>query len=208
MTDRLTLYVLLAACLILGILVAVELAPEGASDSGRIETSERSGMGSPAVRRPPREMLDELLATTLARPLFSATRRPPQSAVSDGAAGADLADARLTGIITEPARRIAIFAVTGAKALRLTEGEAVSGWRIESITPREVALSGPSGTKTLEPKFDPGLASSAPGPAPAPTAAGRPVVAPLPAASAGARPNIPPVPGQPPPRPRRAERQQ
>src|SRR5437016_1774726 len=207
MTDRLTLYVLLAACLILGILVAVELAPEGASDSGRIETSERSGMGSPAVRRPPREMLDELLATTLARPLFSATRRPPQSAVSDGAAGADLADARLTGIITEPARRIAIFAVTGAKALRLTEGEAVSGWRIESITPREVALSGASGTKTLEPKFDPNLGSPGPGPTPAAAVAGRPAVVPLPAGTAAARPGVPPVPGQP-PRPRRVERQQ
>jgi hypothetical protein len=208
MTDRLTLYVLIAACLILGIAVAIELSPEAGSDSSRAETSERSGAGLPAARRPPREMLDELLATILARPLFSSTRRPPQSAVSDGAASADLADTRLTGIIIEPARRIAIFAITGAKPLRLTEGEAVSGWRIESITPREVALSGPSGTKTLEPKFDPNLGSPPPGPTPAPTAAGRPAVAPLPAAAAAVRPNIPPVPGQLPPRPRRAERQQ
>src|SRR5437667_6721148 len=206
MTDRLTLYVLLAACLILGILVAVELAPEGASDSGRIETSERSGMGSPAVRRPPREMLDELLATTLARPLFSATRRPPQSAVSDGAAGADLADARLTGIITEPARRIAIFAVTGAKALRLTEGEAVSGWRIESITPREVALSGPSGTKTLEPKIDPSLGAPPSGPGGA-AAAVRPPTPPSAAAAPPARPGVPSGPGRTRPQPARIDRQ-
>jgi hypothetical protein len=207
MTDRLTLYILLAACLTLSVVIAIELTHETDTDASRTETSERSATGSPASRRPPREMLDELLAITLARPLFSSTRRPPQSAVSDGA-NADLADTRLTGIIIEPARRIAIFAVTGARPLRLTEGDAVSGWRIESITPREVALSGPSGTKTLEPKFDPNLGSSPPRPASAPTAAGRPVVAPPPAANPAARPNIPPVPGQPPPRPRRAERQQ
>ncbi len=33
----------------------------------------------------------------------------------------------------------------------------MSGWRVERINPREVSLSGPSGTKTLQPKFDPNL---------------------------------------------------
>jgi hypothetical protein len=206
MTDRLTLHALLAACLVLGIVVAVELAPEADAVAGRVETAERSGTGSPSAKRPPRETLDEQLAITLAQPLFSSTRRPPQNAV--GNAGADLADARLTGIVVEPAHRIAIFAVTGAKPLRLTEGEAVSGWRIESITPREVALSGPGGTKTLEPKPDPTLGSPAPGSTPAPAVAGRPVVAPPAAATAAARPGVLPLAGQPPPRPRRVERQQ
>src|SRR5206468_4119990 len=201
------IYLWLAGCLSLGTVVVVELAPAADPDSGRAEISERSGMASAALRRPPREVLDELLATTLARPLFNSTRRPPQSAVSDGAGSADLADTRLTGIVIEPGRRIAIFAVNGAKPLRLTEGEAVSGWRIESITPREVALSGASGTKTLEPKFDPNLGSPGPGPTPAAAVAGRPAVVPLPAGTAATRPGIPPVPGQP-PRPRRVERQQ
>ena len=90
---------------------------------------------------------------TLARPLFSATRRPPQT---EGNAAADpgLTDTRLTGIVTEPDHRVAIFAITGAKPVALTEGETVSGWRIDSISPREVSLSGPGGTKILQPRID------------------------------------------------------
>jgi len=135
--------------------------------------------------------------------LFSSTRRPPQSAVNDGPS-ADLGDTRLTGIVTEPGRHLAIFAVNGAKPLKLSEGEAVSGWRIESITPREVSLSGPGGSKTLEPKVDPSLSQ---GPASAPTPinpAARPPV-PLPAGAAGLpRPGVPTtLPTPPLPRPAR-----
>src|SRR5213080_2708144 len=90
--------------------------------------------------------------TRRAQQLGSSTRRPPQDAPS-GAADSDLSDARLTGIVTTPGRRIAIFAVNGDKPLKVAEGDAVSGWRIESITPREVSLSGPTGGKTLQPKL-------------------------------------------------------
>jgi hypothetical protein len=68
---------------------------------------------------------------------------------------------RLTGIVTEP-DHVAIFAMNGAKPLRVSEGEAASGWRIESIAPQEVSLSGPGGTKTLEPKPDPNLVQQPP----------------------------------------------
>jgi hypothetical protein len=101
---------------------------------------------------------------------------------------------RLTGIVTEPDHHVAIFAVNGAKPLRLTEGEAVSGWRIESISPREVALSGPGGTKTLEPKLDPNLAQQPPPqPAAANPAARQP--AQPPAANTAARQPVQPAPG-------------
>jgi hypothetical protein len=87
-----------------------------------------------------------------------------------GLAGSDVRGRRLsrragTGVRGRRLRRrfldevwiehhLAIFAVNGAaKPLRLTEGEDVSGWRIESITPHEVSLSGPGGTKTLQPKL-------------------------------------------------------
>jgi len=88
--------------------------------------------------------------------------------------------------------------VNGAKPLKLTEGEAVSGWRIESITPREVALSGPGGAKTLSPKIDPNLVAPPSGsiPAAAPAAAARPPVPP-PAAGAPPRPGVPPARGRP-----------
>ena len=101
---------------------------------------------------------------------------------------------RLTGIVTEPEHHVAIFAVNGAKPLRLTEGEAVSGWRIESITPREVSLSGPGGTKTLEPKLDPNLVQQPPPQPPAANPAAR-LPAQPPVANPAAR-----LPAQPAPR--------
>jgi len=109
---------------------------------------------------------------------------------------------RLTGIVTEPEHHVAIFAVNGAKPLRVTEGEAVSGWRIESITPREVSLSGPGGTKTLEPKLDPNLVQQPPPQPPAASPAARQPAQPPVANTAARQPspgiNLPPRLGVPP----------
>ena len=202
MTDRLGIYLLLAGCLVFGGVIAVDLQP-ATDDQVAVNASTAPTGAAVAAHRPPSAHLDELLAMVLSRPLFSSTRRPPKSAVNDGPS-ADLGDTRLTGIVTEPGRHLAIFAVNGAKPLKLSEGEAVSGWRIESITPREVSLSGPGGTKTLEPKVDPSLSQ---GPASAPTPinpAARPPV-PLPAGAAGLpRPGVPTtLPTPPLPRPAR-----
>jgi hypothetical protein len=202
MISRLAIYLLLAGCLVFGAIVFIELLPAATDEPAQSELPRRSNM-PPSVRRQQRAHLEELLATVLDRPLFSTSRRPPQTAANDGPGTSDLADTRLTGIVTEPGRSIAIFAVNGAKPLRLTEGEAVSGWRIESITPREVALSGPGGAKTLAPKIDPNLgAPSAPGPA---AAAVRPPIPPSPAAAPPARPSVPPSRGR--ARPARSDRQ-
>jgi len=185
MMDRLVLLLLLGGCLLFGAILIMELAPAGAEDAV-VAQAARSNAASPTTRRQnPRP--DELVATALARPLFSSTRRPPQDAPS-GAADSDLSDARLTGIVTTPGRRIAIFAVSGDKPLKVAEGDAVSGWRIESITPREVSLSGPSGTKSLQPKLDPSLAPP-PGQPPIGQPGGR-----VPPAPAAGRPRVP-VPG-------------
>ena len=160
MIDRLVLLLLVGGCLLFGAILIIELAPAGAEDAVVAQAAARSDAANPATRRQnPRP--EELVATALARPLFSSTRRPPQDAPSGAAADSDLSDARLTGIVTTPGRRIAIFAVNGDKPLKVAEGDAVSGWRIESITPREVSLSGPSGTKTLQPKLDPNFSPTA-----------------------------------------------
>jgi general secretion pathway protein N len=185
MIDRLVLLLLVGGCLLFGAILIMELAPAGAEDAV-VAQAARSNAASPTTRRQnPRP--EEMVATALARPLFSSTRRPPQDAPS-GAADSDLSDARLTGIVTTPGHRIAIFAVSGDKPLKVAEGDAVSGWRIENITPREVSLSGPSGTKTLQPKLDPSLASP-PGQPPIGQPGGRPPTPP-----AAGRPRVP-VPG-------------
>ena len=208
MISRLAIYLLLTGCLVFGGIVFIELQPTATDEPARSELSRRSNT-PPAVRRQQSAQQEELLATVLGRPLFSNTRRPPQTAANDSGNTSDLADTRLTGIITEPGRSIAIFAVNGAKPLRLTEGEAVSGWRIESITPREVALSGPGGPKTLAPKTDPSLAGQPPTPAPTgtPVAAVRPPVPPSAGAAPPARPRIPPARSRPPPQPARINQQ-
>jgi general secretion pathway protein N len=194
MIDRLVLLLLGGGCLLFGAILIWEVALGGAEDAV-VAQAVRSDPASP-IARPQNPRPEELVATALARPLFSSTRRPPQNASSE--ATADDLDARLTGIVTTPGHRIAIFAVSGDKPLKVAEGDAVSGWRIESITPREVSLSGPSGSKTLQPKLDPNLASQ-PGQPPVGQPGGR-----VPIPPAAGRPRVP-VPGaapavaQPPP---------
>ena len=148
-------------------------------------------------RHPDPQQTAKDVATTLARPLFSPTRRPREAAKSAGATDPELSDVRLTGIVIEPDRRLAIFAVAGAKPRTLLLGEALNGWKIDSISPEEVSLSGPGGTRTLQPKIDTKLVRQArlpaapaqPQPAAAPRQApGRP--------QAGAPPARPPIPPQ------------
>jgi len=177
MTHRLVMLLLAAGCLLFGAIILIELKPSGADDGLIPEVPARPE--TPAgINRQQSPHLDELVATALARPLFSSTRRPPQSVSAGGAGESDLADRRLTGIVTAPGHRLAIFAVNGDKPLMVAEGDEVSGWHVESITPREVSLAGPSGTKILLPKLDPNLAAP-PAPPPVANLAGRPPSPPL-----------------------------
>jgi hypothetical protein len=193
MIDRLALPLLLAGCVLFAVIVLAEIeaAPTPVARMA-IAVPPPADAPSPPVRRALGGRYDELVATTLARPLFSSTRRPPPRGGAEADTDTGLADTRLTGIVTEPGHRIAIFAPANAKAVTVTEGESVSGWRIESITPREVSLSGPGGVKTLQPKVDPNLVPAAApavaNDAAAPAAARRGVM-PFPAVP---RPGIPP----------------
>jgi hypothetical protein len=94
-------------------------------------------------------------------PLRLSLRSPEASSAADDT-DSSLRDLRLTGVVIEPDRRIAIFAVSGSKALALSEGEALKDWRLDSILPEKVLLSGPAGTITLEPKPDPNLIRPSP----------------------------------------------
>jgi hypothetical protein len=213
MIDRIVLPLLLVGCVLFGAIVYAEIEADGAVDAG-VSGIASHAEATAATHRRQSPKLDELVATALARPLFSSTRRPPQNAAAGGASDGDFTDKRLTGIVITPGQRIAIFAVTGDKPLKVSEGEDVSGWRVDNITLREVSLSGPGGTKVLQPKLDPNLVPPAPQPALA-NVPGRPgfpppgrAPGPLPAAAAG-QPNraVPPnIPGVP-PRPARPRQQ-
>jgi hypothetical protein len=83
----------------------------------------------------------------------------------EGGPDGEFSNVRLTGIVIEPDRRLAIFAVTGAETRILSVGEALNGWKLDSISPGEVSLSGPGGTRTLQPQGDTTLVRQAPLPA-------------------------------------------
>jgi hypothetical protein len=68
-----------------------------------------------------------------------------------------LRDVRLTGVVIGPDLRMAIFAVTGTNSRALSEGETLKGWRLESISPKAVMLSGPAGNMVLKPQPDANL---------------------------------------------------
>ncbi len=110
---------------------------------------------SPGVRLPPAEIEPAAPEIRkLADPLFSPTQRRPKTASSANDADSLLRDVRLTGIVIGPDVRIAIFAVTGTNSRVLSEGEALKGWQLESISPDRVVLSGPAGNIMLEPQPD------------------------------------------------------
>lgn len=150
--------ILIAGCVLFGALIVAALYPDTDADTVPVsiaKTVETARVVSPAQA----VQVEDLLATTLARPLFSSTRRPPEIAQVESSGGQELSDKRLAGIVIEAERRLAIFAVTGGKPLTLSEGESVGGWRIESIAPTEISLVGPSGTRTLQPTWGPSTAA-------------------------------------------------
>ena len=98
----------------------------------------------------------------LADALFSPKQRRLETPSSANDADSPLRDVRLTGIIIGSDLRIAIFAVTGARPLVLSEGEALKDWRLDSISPERVVLSGPAGNIALKPKLDANLVRSPP----------------------------------------------
>jgi len=171
MIDRLAAPLLLVGGAAFGLILLAEIkAPDHAivAPSAPVEQPDPA----PALPQLTIAPAPPPIAAILARPLFSPSRRPPQTNTGKVADDGGFADSRLAGIVIEAGRRFAIFAPEGAKALTVIEGETVSGWRVESISPREVALSGPDGTKTLQPKFDPNLAPPPPEPAPPPPQVG------------------------------------
>lgn len=155
MIDR-VLVLLLVGCTFFASVIFVELMSE---DVGGLTRVPVATPGEPAA--PPQvqaSRVDDLLATIQDRPLFSPTRQPAERASTGQPVGLDLAEVRLTGIVMEPDRHLAIFAVPGAKSMARSEGETMRDWRLDSITPQEVVLSGPAGTRTLRPKADTSLA--------------------------------------------------
>jgi general secretion pathway protein N len=137
----------------------------------------------PAVGMPPTTPL-AAQAEIWQRPLFSADRKPVQN-TSSGAAGGNLGDLELTGIIMTPTLRMALLTDrTKAAEVRVREGATLPGgqWKLASLGPRGATFGDGGehrqlGLKTAAPekaKTEPAGANALPAPASVPTMASAP----------------------------------
>ncbi len=114
---------------------------------------------------------ERAMATILARPVFSPTRRPPAETVAPTPAPerGPAALPRLTAVLVGPFGGRAIFAATdGGKPLVVEAGDRVGEFRVQSIETGQVTLIGPEGVRQLRPRF----ASAEPADVAAPKGAG------------------------------------
>ena len=113
-------------------------------------------IGEPAATSDQRWM-----ATILARPLFTPSRRPPAEAAQVTGA------LRLTGTIVGPDGPRAIFEPQGGgRAVVVREGERVGGALVRAIAPGKVFVADASGLRLLQPSFTSSAESLLRGPAP------------------------------------------
>jgi general secretion pathway protein N len=82
----------------------------------------------------------ESYAEVMARPLFSASRRPaPQQVAQRGSL--EPASLALTGIILSSQSRTALVQeAKSPKPIRLAEGQEVQGWTVQSILPDRIVI--------------------------------------------------------------------
>src|SRR5438270_3003690 len=167
MSDRVAIF-FWAGSALFGAILTGELYSSGDLDVQPVATGVPASEATRAVQLKQSPPVDDLIATSMDRPLFSATRRPTERAVPNRPADPELTDVRLTGIVIDGDHRSAIFVRQGAKPLVRAEGEMVSNWRLDNVGPRAVTLAGPAGTTILEPKGDPNLVRPARQAQPAP----------------------------------------
>jgi general secretion pathway protein N len=119
-----------------------------------------------------------VLTATPERPIFSATRRPPQRAVAAApvdrvsappppkAAAPERPTLVLIGAVVGESDAIAVFLdQTNQKIVRLHQGESHAGWELSSVQPREVTLRKADRTEVLALKRQDGPAGVADAPA-------------------------------------------
>lgn len=131
-------------------LVAAWLIPVSpARVAGTPTAPPREALSLPAV--PPLADLKQ----TVARPLFSPTRRPPPTAGAGEATPPTVVALfnryRLQGVVIDGSRRRVLLAPTpGGPTLSVGEGESVDGWTIERIAPERLTLRSGDRVETVD----------------------------------------------------------
>ena len=84
------------------------------------------------------------------RPLFAEDRRP-RPYLLGGSEPAASAALRLTGVLLTDSFSMATFTTEQSRSVRLRlNGEAVDGWQLVALEPRQATVIGPSGSQVLE----------------------------------------------------------
>lgn len=92
----------------------------------------------PTLATPPVERYAEMVA----RPLFSASRRPVAKKVAQATAHSPIRppEARLVGVLLTEDVHVALVAEGTKAPRRMAEGQLVDGWTIAAVEPRRVLL--------------------------------------------------------------------
>jgi general secretion pathway protein N len=195
-----------ALALLCGAIVSVGVSPElrAATSSLEVLPADRAGDGSDSVdvsglkplARPVREPATPLpggnplwavplsaMPATQARPIFSASRRPPQRAVvaltAESAVAPPPAPAQperpalaLIGSVVGDGDAIAVFLDQATqKVVRLRQGDSHAGWQLSDVQPREVTFKKADRSEVLALKRQEGTTVPAAGvPPPMPVA--------------------------------------
>lgn len=136
------------ACCALGVVIYEEASSVPDPPTARVAplgraAPERNALPVPAsFQMPPAGDF----AQVLARPLFSATRRPPVEASQASAAVAASASFTLIGtIISQQGHYALLKSGASARLQRVTEGQQVEGWTVDHIFLDRVVLRNASG---------------------------------------------------------------
>lgn len=137
------------------------IEPELGADNWRTVTTlaapvpaAMAGSGDTPAREFDAAALADVAASVAGRPLFSPGRRP-----SDRPASTATVDAsrdglpRLTGVIVGPSGGRAIFAGADGKSRTAAEGDAIGTFKVQTIGPGLVTLSGSEGDRVLRPTY-------------------------------------------------------
>jgi general secretion pathway protein N len=98
-------------------------------------------------------------AAALRRPLFRPDRRP---LATDSAVTARLP--RLSAVVITASSSAAIFSSDNGKAIVISAGGVIDGYRIATIRPGAVEITGPAGNRALHPQFAPAAQADAAAP--------------------------------------------
>jgi hypothetical protein len=122
------------------------------------------------------DALADIATSITERPLFSPTRRPSSNPDnSTGSADVQAEVPRLTGVIVGPSGGWAIFAGADGKSHAAAAGDAVGAFKVRTIGPGMVTLTGSEGDRVLHPTYASPPAGS-PSEIPAPNLAASPGV--------------------------------